>query len=562
MRRYQRTVPLPQRKRGGLEREAIRLYLESLGTARALSVWLLYESKQFDQSVTQSLNPHDYIDSSVVRSVSPCGADRFRRDYAATKLLSKCQGLETGIDTVAVALQGWRAAEDLNRLTNKRIKSLREGSASCPGTSVIFHDARRKIASILGPLSLGLFRDVGWSKGRTSSAYGFGLDSVEKYTSRLDVTWRARKYALSLLRSSPRWGQSALKADGPCSVLPSALSVVEGNTLITVPKNAKTDRVICYEPHLNIRLQLAVGDYIRRALRRTGVDLSDQTINQARARIGSITGGLSTIDLKSASDMLCTELVYELLPIEWAMLLDDLRSPYTKLPDGTQHRNEKFSSMGNGYTFELESLIFYALCASISSDVSVFGDDLVVPTACVKQVRESLVASGFVPNETKSFSTSPFRESCGHDYFGGLLVSPPYLRTRISRYGDLVTFWNRVYETSFQRGWMDMTLEPLYQLVRSCGMPLGPMGYGDGHINACWDSATPQRCGDGWDAWFYTTYLSLPRKYRPEIEPELESAALCAATDPKALRIGEQGVQFTTRKTRLTACAWPSVMWI
>jgi len=364
-----REVPTPQRRLGrDVERVIVLDFLEHLDSPRALTVWLLYKYGEHRQLVELSIDPSSYV--------SP---DLFRRDYQATRLLAKHDGLKTGIDTDAVAMSAFLKAEEQCRTTNQRLLLLRSGACASGPESLVFYRARAKIAAILGDVrDLDLTAwDPGWSKGRTSSAFGSSLSSTRKYASRLDVTPRARTLALRHLRSAPAWGAAALKADAPCSVLGSALATVEGNTLLVVPKNAKTGRPICYEPHMNIRLQLAVGSYIRNRLRKVGVNLDDQSINQRRARVGSKHGHLATIDLSSASDTIARELVWELLPYDWAALLDDLRSHYTKYPDGSVRRNEKFSSMGNGFTFELESLIFFAVSTAVASDVSVYGDDIV-----------------------------------------------------------------------------------------------------------------------------------------------------------------------------------------
>lgn len=270
-----------------------------------------------------------------------------------------------------------------------------------------------------------LFEDVGWSPGRTTSCSGDQVSHFGKYSGAPHVTVSARRYASGVMRDSPLWAESARISNDSCW----APNLVGGNVMLTVPKNAKTDRVICYEPHMNIRLQLAVGGYIRRRLRACAqVDLDDQSVNRRRARSGSRTGRLATIDLTMASDTLASELVWELLPIDWACLLDDLRSKYTRLSDGSSIRCEKFSSMGNGFTFELESLIFWALAQSqCSGRVTVMGDDLVVPSRDFEKVAYALEVSGFVLNRTKSYGTGHFRESCGGHYFRGADVTPFYI---------------------------------------------------------------------------------------------------------------------------------------
>jgi hypothetical protein len=111
-----------------------------------------------------------------------------------------------------------------------------------------------------------------------------------------------------------------------------------------------------------------------------------------------------------------------------------LRSPKTFV-DGKWVFLNKFSSMGNGFTFELETLIFLAiareachLAGADESDVLVYGDDIIVPTLAGKLCTTLLRYFGFRPNSKKTFLTGVFRESCGGDYFNGVAVRPFYLK--------------------------------------------------------------------------------------------------------------------------------------
>jgi hypothetical protein len=172
----------------------------------------------------------------------------------------------------------------------------------------------------------------------------------------------------------------------------------------------------------------------------------------------AIDWDLATIDLSMASDTICTELVYELLPLDWVMFLDSLRSPFTAMPDGTQLKNEKFSSMGNGFTFELESLLFWAITQAITDEecpggtVAVYGDDIV----CQKQVSGKLIAAlrvaGFVPNEEKSYVDGQFYESCGKHFFGGFDVTPAYQKESPSSAPEAIRLGNRLIRLADRLG--------------------------------------------------------------------------------------------------------------
>jgi len=219
--------------------------------------------------------------------------------------------------------------------------------------------------------------------------------------------------------------------------------------MFTVPKNTEIDRVACKEPDLNLWCQKAYGNVIRNRLKRVGIDLNDQTNNQLLSKVGSETGGYATIDLSSASDSVTRALVARLLPRAWYDILDSLRSHITVI-DGVEHRNWMFSSMGNGFTFELESLIFWALAKSVAfltnsrGRLLVYGDDIIVPTEMSRTLVQVLGFCGFLANSKKTFSEGPFRESCGAHWYMGSDVKPFYVRARILTIPDLIRALNQM----------------------------------------------------------------------------------------------------------------------
>ena len=219
--------------------------------------------------------------------------------------------------------------------------------------------------------------------------------------------------------------------------------------MFTVPKNSDIDRCACKEPDLNMFLQKGLGNQIRRCLKRAGIDLNDQAINRELARVGSIDGSLMTLDLSSASDSVCTELVRLVLPPDWFYYMNLVRSPITMI-DNERHENEMFSSMGNGFTFELESLLFYALARATAyfggwkGRISVYGDDIIAPTGMYDDLVSALRFCGFRTNESKSFATGSFRESCGGHWDAGLDVTPFYIRGPFRVLSDLILTLNQL----------------------------------------------------------------------------------------------------------------------
>jgi len=397
----------------------IQDFLEGLNTPRALTVWLLYVNGEHEQLVSLPLPDQETYSYS----------DPFFRDYQATVLLRKSTFLETGIDTKARALSKLQEAESHCKQSNERFRTSDLGLNQA--LNPLIYRVKRKISSVLGPFDLDeFFSGAGWGPGATFSLPRKRATPVDKMLEhRITVTSDCYQIARSLIGRDIHWAQArGIPADGPCSLLASEFQIVKGNRVVTVPKDARSDRPIAIEPTANLFFQKGIGKMIRNRLRRVGVDLNDQSKNAELSRVGSIDGSVSTIDLSSASDTVCRELVRRVLPDDWAVWCERLRSKYSTIDGTTFVMNEKFSSMGNGFTFELESLIFWALASLFDPKASVYGDDIVVSTDVYPDVICALIEFGFLVNYEKSFSTGRFRESCGSHYFGGFNVKPIYIK--------------------------------------------------------------------------------------------------------------------------------------
>lgn len=391
---------------------------KAVDTPYALTAWLHWKYKLY--SSMEPPRPQAY-----------CDAETFQNDYLCYSWPSKAAVNLEGKDLKAIALEGFIADEEFNRKTTARIKAWSSGDTQ-PRVEALIHKVRRKIASVLGPLCL---KDV-----LDSCRFGNGASAtLSRREARFD-----KKITTVPLSVSPRallWGKLVIEADphflsavldcevaGPVSLLPCNFEVVDHAVFDTVPKSLKTDRTIAKEPTLNGFLQQGVHVFLRERLKRIGVDLRDQRVNQSWAELAEFLG-LATLDLKSASNSVTTALIELLLPQDWYDFLFDLRSHWTLMPDGTKHRNCMFSSMGNAFTFDLESLIFWAtLTASCGSHdiTSVYGDDLICPQSRTDEVIWALEAFGFRLNRDKSFVSGRFFESCGKHFFGGYEVTPAY----------------------------------------------------------------------------------------------------------------------------------------
>lgn len=212
------------------------------------------------------------------------------------------------------------------------------------------------------------------------------------------------------------------------------------NRITTVPKDGTKDRPIAVEPEGNIFLQLGLEGVLRARLALFGINLDKQDrVNHRLAREGSLDDtwlSPCTVDLSNASDTISLKLLEFLATPGWFDLLRSTRSPYGLLPDGTALRYAKVSSMGNGTTFVLESLIFYSFirayvkmygCRDDLKKCSVFGDDLIFPRYLAVGLLPYFEYAGFTINRDKSFLQGPVRESCGKDYIAGVDYRPVFV---------------------------------------------------------------------------------------------------------------------------------------
>lgn len=352
--------------------------------------------------------------------------------------------------TKAAALRGFSQAERSCRRANRRIAWYsRRPSRLSPAVSSLWGEVQLTIQEILGQLDEGAYGEIldaaDFGPGATFAHRVETGDIAEKLdpSYKHSVTKKALPYVVDYAKRNPGW-MSFLSWAG------ATYETVMGNRVTTVPKKWNIDRTIGVEPSLNVFLQKGLGTFVAKRLARWNVWLSDQTPNQVAAAAGSIGGLTATLDLSAASDCIALEAVRWLFPPEWFKILDDLRSPWYQL-SGEWNRYEKFSSMGNGFTFPLESLLFYAVCRTAVracganvSDIRVYGDDLIVPIEASGLTIEMLAFLGFRVNSSKSHFFGPFRESCGADYVHGVDVRPVYLESFPKNQLEINNLYNRL----------------------------------------------------------------------------------------------------------------------
>lgn len=483
---------------------------QAIDTPISLSCYLLAKYGELKQLVSKDIDPLSYTTPA-----------EYFTDAQAISLLSKYPYLDTKIDKRAVATKKFIDCEVKCKETNYQFKLRRQFPTrfkTSGKVSAIFHRAQQKIASILGDVPS--YSDLDFRFGPGASFSVRKETSVfNKVSSTLECTFAFTEILGKFLAEFPGW--LPLETD-------HTVNLRRGSQLTFVPKTAKTDRPICIEPTLNGLYQKGIGSFIRDRLKTHGVDLNDQTVNQRLASVAHVES-LSTIDFASASDTISYMLVLDLLPTQWVEALDVARCP-SYLIEGEYYDFHKFSSMGNAYTFELESLIFYALayatCAEsglpikTGTNLSVYGDDVIIPRAAVDLFSEVIEVAGFSINKEKSFISGPFFESCGEDFYLGVPVRPFFLKKSLTNVSEVFKLANNIQ--LFRSRLCDAlgldvsdhedhpTLNRLGRLHAKLikAIPkklrfLGPYGSGDGSLVAPFDVARPVRLGkkDKSQAW-------------------------------------------------------------
>lgn len=371
-------------------------------------------------------------------------------------LIRKADFLPLGINTAQAALDTLRSSEWKCKWQNRKMRSARKRSSEL---DAYIHDARSFIVYVLsqgGKHDETGFRDpspdygailhgCGLTGGAVVGVHGDATNVWRKVNAEdWTVTPDCFHLAQAAVGSNPQFAELFLPVrdgivcwdvDAYASAFSDRVRFVDANIFSSVPKTAKTDRGIAVEPWLNLFVQSGINLVLRKKLSMIGLDLTSQRANQLLALYATEDRDdpYCTIDLSAASDTICIEVVRELLPPEWFDLLNSARTRYTRDEAGNIVATERFCSMGNGFCFPLQTLIFASLIFAAQRaegyegkdrDFAVYGDDLIVRKKYFSRTIRVLKAFGFKPNSKKTFSEGPFRESCGVDSYEGQDVRP------------------------------------------------------------------------------------------------------------------------------------------
>lgn len=446
-------------------RKCLSRLCEDVNTPRSLTVAILLRYNEVEQIVNLRCNPFHYLGIE---------AERFAEDNLVTEFIRKCDipGVIPAKRLEEECFQRFLSTEALCLRTNHRLERFISGLLDQPEDARLLEfieQVKRQIKWLVGPIPKEI--SPGFGPGATLTTAANQATLPDKIASVPCGTPRALYLYNTLFRESG-WerygGQRALLRLPGTSIRGPSLGlqqVARGNRFFTVPKEATKLRGACLSPSVNGYLQKGIGLHLRKRLHRADIFIDGQgdfgplTVNGfssadrhvRMAEKASRDGILSTIDLSDASNTIAYKTIELLWPVEWFSLLCDTREPFVERPDGRFQRLEMFSAMGNGFTFELETITFWAIVsvAAQYTNVSVFGDDIICESEYAQEVLSALRFFGFVPNERKTFTSGHFRESCGGDFFDGVPVRAHYVKEEPSEPQQWIGLANGLYRFAF-----------------------------------------------------------------------------------------------------------------
>jgi len=479
---------------------------------------LLREGKYLEL-INLTVDPNDYKDSHW---------QSFALDYAVVSFWKKYPDFPIAeIDKEQAAFDKWLAGEESNAKINELFRSRWEGVSLFPfHVEEVLYLARQKVREVLGNFDRMAFADnCRFGPGADLGTVGGNTSGYHKYRTSGHSTPAAASVLEEYFNNDVR------------RCFSNECKLVRASRLSFVPKNAKTYRAIEVGPRWNVYLQLGLGELLSSRLRSVGLDIKSQADVNRKMVSRAHSDGLATIDIANASGTIATNLVIDLLSgledgdeegsfSEWLDLILKLRVTHTEYKDRS-FRLEMISGMGNGYTFPLETLIFYVLASGACQylelgigDIGVFGDDIILPKEAAPLLMEVLSAVGFTANKDKTFVEGEFFESCGHDYYRGRNVRPIFLKGKVDTLDKAYVLCNQVVawgkrisyyaETCLRRIYLARyKLNGIQRAYRFFGPPCELNGV----IHSSFDEYLPRRPKGGLEGGLVFGAYAVPKRY-------------------------------------------------
>jgi len=308
------------------------------------------------------------------------------------------------------------------------------GKTRVPTDHPVLHRAKLLLGRTLRGLDL------------SSITPGHGPGGVSEGSNRV-VRWDFHTWPVRAERWYPYhvYGSQSFRALSSCG---SPRMLRKSHTKCSlVPKDYKGPRLISSESAATQYLQQgqmkALMSYIdKHWLLSRSIKLQDQTHSQRMCR-DAYANGLGTLDLSNASDTVSAALVWYLLSgvPKLRSQLFCTRSQSMKI-DTRDIRITAFAPMGSAVCFPVETLVFWAItmasvrfvqsswnCSTVpkesetASGISVFGDDIIAPLYAFPTIIGTLESVGCSVNKSKTCYTTPFRESCGSEWYNNIDVT-------------------------------------------------------------------------------------------------------------------------------------------
>lgn len=416
-----------------------------------------------------------------------CGHDKYARASQFAALITKYQYSAQeipGLDPITAAIDDFLSAERRNKRINSIFRAHRLRGTERHWSVKSVRDVFCRVLGRTPPFE-DVFDNCDYSGGATTDLSGESTHMGRKLTAE---SLQGTEYAFDLFKhavSRNHHYSSVLLQE--LDDQPSTASCIPANSfqsrerlwqladekfveaccdqIKVVPKKAKRGRTIGKPTPVNNFVQKGIDKVMRDRLRKTlNLDLSDQSENGLMAYEGSLNhetfDPYVTIDVRGASNSVCLEPIRTVVPPRWFNLLEQTRSTHYSIteegygdkPEFQNQRYEMFVSMGNGFCFPLETLLFAAICIAAyrhtgsPCDFRVYGDDIIVRQSHALVVKEILNQFGFRINNDKTCWFGPFRESCGANWYGGRNVVPSYLKERVSTLSKLVSLHNGLHK--------------------------------------------------------------------------------------------------------------------
>lgn len=294
-----------------------------------------------------------------------------------------------------------------------------ESFVSSRGDTSIYAKLRDRKQWCVTPSCFDLFAGIAY---RTHSLKRLAKNHFRAFCAEHGVSYAAYCKRAYTDFSSDKIKGSAIGFSIFRDMLKNIVTFVGGSRITTVPKNKETDRVILCEAMCNMITQRVIAGGIRECLKKTfGYDLTKgQELHNALIHLDSS----ATIDLKNASNSNVLSVVKWLLrDTKLLRHVTSARAEHVFYNDRVHHL-KMVSPMGNGFTFELMTFILMHFARYFDTMASVFGDDIIVDRDVADAYTCVLESMQWKINVDKTFTTGPFKESCGgFVYEGHRLVS-------------------------------------------------------------------------------------------------------------------------------------------